>query len=127
MEGATSGWTGTVAIKVLPEDVAQDDEDRLARFETGGQGPGRPQSHPNILAIHESRATRPRDRSTSVTMELLEGESLCASSLPSQAAAAWRKLLGCSSQPPLPRAVSRGPRPRVMVHRDLKPENRVPE
>ena len=60
-----------VAVKVLPELVAQD-ADRLARFEREAKAVAH-LDHPNILAIHDFRT---EDGVAYAVMELLEGEAL---------------------------------------------------
>src|SRR4029078_8070530 len=60
-----------VAIKVLPETLA-DDKERLARFEQEAQAAGS-LNHPNILAIYDVQAD---GGAPYVVSELLEGETL---------------------------------------------------
>src|SRR5262249_30200710 len=102
-----------VAIKVLPESVAQD-PDALARFEREAKAVAA-LSHPNILAIHDFGT---HCGTAYAVMELLEGETVRA------------KLEG----PPLSQRqamdyavqISKGlsaAHSRGVVHRDLKPEN----
>ena len=102
-----------VAIKVLPESLAKD-EDALARFEREAHAVAA-LSHPNILAIfdfgtHEGVAY--------AVMELLEGETLReklrAGPMPQ------RKAVECAVQiaSGLAAAHEKG-----IIHRDLKPEN----
>jgi eukaryotic-like serine/threonine-protein kinase len=102
-----------VAIKVLPESLA-DDPLALSRFEREAKAIAAI-SHPNILAIHDF------GREGGVTFavtELLEGETLrsrlSGSELP------WREAveIGAAIADGLAAAHSRG-----IVHRDLKPEN----
>src|SRR5262252_3769964 len=61
----------TVAVKVLPENVATDAE-ALSRFEREAKAVAA-LSHPNILAIHEFGT---HEGVTYAVMELLEGETL---------------------------------------------------
>jgi len=103
----------TVAIKVLPEHLAEND-DALARFEREAKAVAA-LSHPNILAIHDFG--RSGNVSYAVT-ELLDGQTL-------------RDRLGESTIPPrkaidYAQQVARGlaaAHERGIVHRDLKPEN----
>jgi len=102
-----------VAIKVLPEHLAQDPE-FLARFEREAKAVAA-LSHPNILAIHDFG----KDQGVCfAVMELLDGESLRArlerGPLP------WRKAVefGVAVAEGLSAAHSKG-----IIHRDLKPEN----
>jgi len=102
-----------VAIKVLPETLA-DDKERLARFEQEAQAAGS-LNHPNILAIYDVQAD---GGAPYVVSELLEGETLRESiggtPLP------IRKALGYGLQIAhgLAAAHEKG-----IIHRDLKPEN----
>src|SRR4029079_1041774 len=102
-----------VAIKVLPETLA-DDKERLARFEQEAQAAGS-LNHPNILAIYDVQAD---GGAPYVVSELLEGETLRESiggtPLP------IRKALGFGLQIAhgLAAAHEKG-----IIHRDLKPEN----
>jgi serine/threonine-protein kinase len=102
-----------VAIKVLPERLAQDAA-ALARFEQEARAVAA-LSHPNILAIHDFGT----DRGIAyVVAELLEGatlrERLVSGALPP------RKAIECAVQAAhgLAAAHEKG-----IVHRDLKPEN----
>jgi TolB-like protein/Tfp pilus assembly protein PilF len=102
-----------VAIKVLPEAVAQD-PDRLARFEREARALAQ-LSHPNILAIHEFG--REGDVVFVVT-ELLHGETL--RQRLTRERLAWRRgvELAAGIADGLASAHAHG-----IVHRDLKPEN----
>ena len=102
-----------VAIKVLPSDVA-DDQERLKRFEKEARSASS-LNHPSIVTIYDiGRA----DSVSYIAMELVEGktlrELLQAGSLP------IRKLLQIATHVAdgLARAHEAG-----IVHRDLKPEN----
>ena len=102
-----------VAIKVLPEEVAQR-LDRLARFEREAKAIAK-LSHPNILAIHELRS----DGGTPfIVTELLEGESLREVIGTRRLTAARAIEYGVQIAGGLAAAHERG-----IVHRDLKPEN----
>ncbi len=102
-----------VAIKVLPQNLAQDAES-LARFEREAKAVAT-LSHPNILAIH---AFERSDSTLYVAMELLEGETL-------------RVRLADGALPPrkaveIALAIAAGlaaAHDKGIVHRDLKPEN----
>ena len=102
-----------VAVKVLPEALAQDRE-RLSRFEQEARSASA-LNHPNIVTIHEIG----REGETAyIAMELVEGRTLreleAAGPLP------LRKILGIAAQiaEGLAKAHAAG-----IVHRDLKPEN----
>jgi len=102
-----------VAIKVLPESVAED-PDRLARFEREAKAVAS-LSHPNILAIHDFGT---QEGISYAVTELLEGETLrgklASGPIPQKQAVdyALQILKGLSA------AHEKG-----VVHRDLKPEN----
>lgn len=102
-----------VAIKVLPEQFAQD-ADRLARFEREAKAVAA-LSHPNLVIIHDFGSEQ---GVCYAAMELLEGETLrCRlqrSALP------WRKAVkaGLALAEGLAAAHAKG-----IIHRDLKPEN----
>jgi TolB-like protein len=102
-----------VAIKVLPEEVAQDPH-RLARFEREARAVARLE-HPNILAIHDFG--REGDVTYAVT-ELLEGETV--RQRISAGGQAWRSVaeIAAAVVDGLAAAHAKG-----VVHRDLKPEN----
>jgi serine/threonine protein kinase len=102
-----------VAIKVLPEEVAQD-PDRLARFEREARAVARLE-HPNILAIHDFGR---EDGVTYAVTELLEGETL--RQRISTGGQAWRSVaeIAAAVVDGLAAAHAKG-----VVHRDLKPEN----
>jgi eukaryotic-like serine/threonine-protein kinase len=102
-----------VAIKVLPEHLAQD-TNALKRFDREARAVAA-LSHPNILDIHDSGT----DQGVAyAVMELLEGETLRAriggSAIP------WRKALeiAVAVADGLAAAHTKG-----VIHRDLKPEN----
>jgi serine/threonine protein kinase/tetratricopeptide (TPR) repeat protein len=102
-----------VAIKVLPEEVAED-PDRLARFEREARAAAA-LNHPNIMAVHELGEHEGRPF---IVTELLEGESLRsvidAGGLTSRSAVAYAVQIANG----LAVAHDKG-----MAHRDLKPEN----
>jgi TolB-like protein/Flp pilus assembly protein TadD len=103
----------TVAIKVLPTELAGD-PDLRARFEREARAIAT-LSHPNILAIHEFGD----DGGTMfAAMELLEGETLRArldrGALPPRTSIDYARRIADG----LAAAHARG-----VVHRDLKPEN----
>ena len=102
-----------VAIKVLPERVAEDSE-ALARFEREAKSVAA-LSHPNILALHDVG----REGGVAfAVMELLEGETLrevlAAGPLP------LRRAIDYAVQMALGLAAAHE---RGIVHRDLKPDN----
>jgi len=102
-----------VAVKVLPEAVANDPA-RRERFEREARAVAA-LSHPNILAIHDFGT---QDDAAYAVMELLEGETLrqrlAAGALPARKAVE----LGVQIASGLGAAHEKG-----IVHRDLKPEN----
>ena len=102
-----------VAIKVLPEQFAQDVE-RVARFDREAKAVAA-LAHPNILAIHDYGTAHGR---SFAVMELLEGETL--RSRLRKAPLPWRKALemGVAIAEGLAAAHVKG-----IIHRDLKPEN----
>jgi serine/threonine-protein kinase len=102
-----------VAIKVLPESVAQD-SDRVGRFEREAKAVAK-LDHPNILAIHDFGTD---EGVTYSVTELLEGESLREKFPPG--GMAWREAaeIGAAVAEGLAAAHHKN-----IVHRDLKPEN----
>ena len=102
-----------VAVKVLPEDVA-DDPDRLARFEREARAVAR-LDHPSLLAIHDFGHEA---GVTYAVTELLEGEAL--RDRLSSEGMGWPKVaeIGAAVAEGLAAAHGKG-----VVHRDLKPEN----
>ena len=102
-----------VAIKVLPEEVAQD-TDRLARFEREAKAFAA-LSHPNILEIFDFDT---EDDVIFAVTELLEGETL--RERLEAGALGWRQAIemGASIAEGLAAAHQAG-----IVHRDLKPSN----
>ena len=102
-----------VAIKVLPQRLARDDDarSRLAREARAVAAI----SHPNVLALYEFE--QEGDLAYVVT-ELLEGETLRA--VLTRGPMSWRRAadLGASIADGLAAAHAKG-----IVHRDLKPEN----
>jgi len=104
-----------VAIKVLPEEVAQS-TDRLARFEREAKAVAA-LSHPNILEIFDFDTEG--DVTYAVT-ELLEGETLREHLQTSRGPMPWRRVqeIGASVANGLGAAHGKG-----VVHRDIKPSN----
>jgi eukaryotic-like serine/threonine-protein kinase len=102
-----------VAVKVLPEHLAQNPE-ALLRFQREAKAVAA-LSHPNILAIHDVGAERGVHFAV---MELLEGETL--RQRLEHAALPWRKAveIGVAVTEGLQAAHAKG-----IIHRDLKPEN----
>lgn len=102
-----------VALKVLPETLAQDPE-HLSRFEREARAVSA-LNHPNIVTIHEIGR---EGRTAFLAMELIDGETLRA--VLDRGALAPRKALALAAQiaDGLAQAHAAG-----IVHRDLKPEN----
>jgi serine/threonine protein kinase/tetratricopeptide (TPR) repeat protein len=102
-----------VAIKVLPEEVAED-ADRVARFEREARAIAK-LDYPNILAIHDFSTER---GIAYAVMELLEGESM--------REVITKGGLSLSKAVEHARAIADGlaaAHDKGIVHRDLKPEN----
>ena len=102
-----------VAIKVLPEAVAQDEE-RLSRFEREAKAVAK-LDHPNILAIHELGQHEGRPY---MVTEVLDGETL--RERLEGGGVGWRKAAesGAAIAEGLAAAHGAG-----IIHRDLKPGN----
>jgi serine/threonine protein kinase len=102
-----------VAIKVLPSDVAEDDEAR-SRFEREARAAAA-LSHPNILSVHELVCVQGW---SFAVMELLEGESL--RERIAQGQVPWRTAvdLGAQAAEGLAAAHAKG-----FVHGAIKPEH----
>jgi Tol biopolymer transport system component len=102
-----------VAIKVLPEAVAQD-HDRLLRFEQEARSASA-LNHPNIVTIYEIGTA---DSASYIAMELIEGRTL--REVLADGPVPTKRLLAIAAQiaDALARAHEAG-----IVHRDLKPEN----
>ncbi len=102
-----------VAIKVLPEEVAED-TDRIARFEREARAVAR-LDYPNILSIHDFGAEQ---GVAYAVMELLEGESMrdvvTTGALTPNKAVDYAQAIADG----LAAAHDKG-----IVHRDFKPEN----
>jgi WD40 repeat protein len=102
-----------VALKVLPEEVAQDAQ-RLSFFEREARAVAT-LNHPNILTVHDVGT---HEGAPYVVTELLEGENL--RELVSRRTPTVRQILGYALQ------AARGleaAHAKDIVHRDLKPEN----
>ncbi len=102
-----------VAIKVLPEDVAQDPE-RLARFEREARSLAA-LNHPGIVTIY---AVEQSGETRFLAMELVEGESLDTLIAPGGFSLARFFEVAVPLADALSAAHERG-----IVHRDLKPAN----
>jgi len=102
-----------VAIKVLPEEVAQD-KDRLKRFEQEARAAGA-LNHPGLLTVFD---VGHHEGVPYLVSELLEGAPL--RSLLRGGALPLRKTLDLGAQIGRGLAAAHG---RGIVHRDLKPEN----
>ena len=102
-----------VAIKVLPADVAGD-EDRLRRFEKEARAVSA-LNHPNILIVHDIGT---HEGLPYIVSELLEGETLRRQL--ASGAVPIRKALDYAMQIATGLAAAHD---KGIVHRDLKPEN----
>jgi TolB-like protein/Flp pilus assembly protein TadD len=102
-----------VAVKVLPESVAED-PDTLARFEREAKAVAA-LSHPNILAIHDFGR---HDGIAYAVMELLHGESLRGKL--DTAPVSQRQAIDYALQ--IAKGLSAA-HEQGIVHRDLKPDN----
>jgi TRAP transporter TAXI family solute receptor len=102
-----------VAIKILPEDFAADQE-RLSRFEREAKSVAAI-DHPNIVTVH---SVEEADGLHFITLQLVEGQTL--SELLPRNGFALEKLFQFAI--PLVDAVSAA-HERGIVHRDLKPSN----
>ena len=104
-----------VAIKVLPEALAQDPE-RLSRFRREARAVAS-LSHPNILAIHDFAT---EGETTYAVTELLEGQTL--REVVDRGGNDWRSaVMICAAVAEGLVAAHRN----QIIHRDLKPENVV--
>src|SRR5262245_48883231 len=101
-----------VAIKVLPDALAQDPE-RLRRFENEARAAAA-LSHPNVLAVYDVNVSG----LPCVVFELLEGETLRARLASGDLAPAQALDVACQVGRGLAAAHEKG-----IVHRDLKPDN----
>jgi serine/threonine-protein kinase len=102
-----------VAIKVLPEEVAQDEE-RLARFEREAKTVGS-LNHPHILTVHEIDML---EGQPFMVTELLDGKTL--REVVGKVGISTRKALDYA------RSIAEGlaaAHDKGITHRDLKPEN----
>src|SRR4051812_44019409 len=106
----------TVAVKVLPSDVA-DDPERRARFEREARAVAALQ-HPNICTIHDVGATD--DGVSFLVMELLQGETLQRRLARGPVDEGELIELGIVLAAALDAAHTSG-----IVHRDIKPANIV--
>ncbi|HEY1251110.1 MAG TPA: serine/threonine-protein kinase, partial [Thermoanaerobaculia bacterium] len=102
-----------VAIKVLPESFAQDN-DRLHRFESEARAASA-LNHPNIITIHEIGSA---NGTAYIAMEYVDGTSL--RELLASGPLAGKKMLDLAVQVADGLAKAHGA---GIVHRDLKPEN----
>jgi serine/threonine protein kinase/Tol biopolymer transport system component len=102
-----------VAIKVLPESFAEDD-DRLRRFQLEAQSAGA-LNHPNILTVYDIGTY---EKSPYLVSELLEGESL--------AERLRRGKLSTAKSIDYARQITAGlaaAHAKGITHRDIKPDN----
>ena len=103
-----------VAIKILKEDLANDDDFRR-RFHTESQAVGM-LSHPNIVAVYDVSRS---DNTEYIVMELIEGITL-KQYINRKGLLSWKETLHFTTQviKALSHAHSRG-----IIHRDIKPHN----
>ena len=102
-----------VAVKVLPESVAVDDE-RLARFQREAEILAS-LNHPNIAQIHGLESS---DGGSALVMELVEGPTLA--DRVAQGPIPVREALSIASQMTAALAAAHA---QGIIHRDLKPAN----
>src|ERR1700687_576917 len=102
-----------VAIKVLPESFAEDD-DRLRRFQLEAQSAGA-LNHPNILTVYDIGTY---EKSPYLVSELLEGESLAERLRRGKLSAARAIDYARQITSGLAAAHAKG-----ITHRDIKPDN----
>lgn len=107
-----------VAIKILKEDLAHDEEFRR-RFREESQAVAM-LSHPNIVAIYDVSRTEDEAEPDYIVMELIEGITLKQYMQKRGGKLSWKEALHFSTQimKGLSHAHSRG-----IIHRDIKPHN----
>ncbi len=107
-----------VAIKILKEDLAQDEEFRR-RFHEESQAVAM-LSHPNIVAIYDVSRSEDEAEPDYIVMELIEGITLKQYMQKRGGRLSWKEALHFSTQimKGLAHAHERG-----IIHRDIKPHN----
>lgn len=107
-----------VAIKILKEDLAQDEEFRR-RFHEESQAVAM-LSHPNIVSIYDVSRSEDSSEPDYIVMELIEGISLKQYMQKRGGKLSWKEALHFITQimKGLSHAHSRG-----IIHRDIKPHN----
>lgn len=107
-----------VAIKILKEDLAHDEEFRR-RFREESQAVAM-LSHPNIVAIYDVSRSEDEAEPDYIVMELIEGITLKQYMQKRGGKLSWKEALHFSTQimKGLSHAHSRG-----IIHRDIKPHN----
>ena len=107
-----------VAIKILKEDLAKDEEFRR-RFREESQAVAM-LSHPNIVAIYDVSRSENESEPDYIVMELIEGITLKQYMQKRGGKLSWKEALHFSTQimKGLSHAHSRG-----IIHRDIKPHN----
>src|SRR5689334_7975099 len=103
----------SVAIKILPRDVAGD-PGRRSRFEQEAKSLGA-LNHPNIVAVYDIGQT---DGQAYIVSELVDGDSLRA--IVARGPLSVRKLIDVATQTAEGMAAAHA---LGIIHRDLKPEN----